>query len=84
MYVVEFWSGIQIGLKLMQLWQKLKLIPSSIAICERGFSKQNTIEGHLCNRLNLKNLDATMWVSLYGFEVDATDWPDIFNIWTNM
>jgi hypothetical protein len=53
---------------LMQLWQKLILIPSSIVICERGFFKQNAIVSHLCNRLNLKTLDALMWVSLCGLK----------------
>ena len=28
----------------MQLWQKLILIPLSIAICERGFSNKNAIK----------------------------------------
>jgi hypothetical protein len=70
--------------KLMQLWQKIILIPSSIAICERGFSKQNAIKSHLRNRLNLKTLDALMRVSLCGLEVDAMDWSTIFNIWRNM
>ena len=44
--------------KLMQIWQKIILIPSSIAICERGLSKQNAMKSHLHNRLNLKTLDA--------------------------
>ena len=52
--------------KLMQLRLKIILIPSSIAICERGFSKQNAIKSHLCTRLNLKTLDALMRVSLCG------------------
>ena len=42
--------------KLMQLWQKIILLPSSISICERGFSKQNAIKSHLRNRLNLRPL----------------------------
>ena len=70
--------------KLMQLWHKVILIPSSIVICEREFSKQNAIKSHLCNKLNLKALDALMQVSLCGLEVDAMDWATIFNIWRNM
>ena len=35
--------------KLVQLWQKIILIPSSRAICKRGFSKQNAIKIHLRN-----------------------------------
>ena len=54
-------------------------MPSSIAICEREFSKQNAIKSHLRNRLNLKTLE----VSLCGLEVDAMDWA-ISNIWRNM
>ena len=59
--------------KFIQLWQKIIFIPSSIAICERGFSKQNAIKSHLGNKLNLKTLDALMQVSLCGLEVDAMD-----------
>ena len=70
--------------KLMQLWQKFILIPSSIVICERGFSKQNAIKTYLHNRLNLKTLDALMHVSLCGLDVDAMDWATIFNNWRNM
>ena len=57
----------------MQLWHKVILIPSSIAICERWFSKQDKIKRHLRNRLNLKTLqvDALIQVSLCGLEVDA-------------
>ena len=35
-------------------------------------------------RLNLKTLDALMWVSLCELEVDAIDWASIFNIWRNI
>ena len=52
--------------------------------CERGFSKQNTFKSDLCNKLNLKTLDALMHVSLYGVEVYAMDWATVFNIWRNM
>jgi hypothetical protein len=68
----------------MQLWQKIILIPSKIAICERGFSKQNASKSHLRNGLNLKTLDALMQVSLCGLEVDAINWAIIFNTWRNM
>jgi hypothetical protein len=70
--------------KLMQLWQKTILIPSSIAICERRYSKQNAIKSHLLNMLNLKTLDAFMRVCLCGLEMDAMDWATIFNIQRNM
>ena len=58
----------------MQLQQQSILIPSSIAICESGFSKQNEIQSHLRNGLNLKTLDALMQDSLCGLEVDVMDW----------
>ena len=70
--------------KLMQLWHKIILIPSRIAICKRGFSKQNAIKSHLCNRLNLKTLNTLLRVSLCGLEVNAMDWATIFNVWRNM
>ena len=70
--------------KFMQLWHEVILIPSSIAICERRFSKQNAIKSHLRNRLNLKTLDALMQVSLCELEEDAMDWSTIFNIWRNL
>ena len=62
-------------LKLIQLWQKVIFIPSSKAICDRGFSKQNAIKNHLCNRLNLKTLDALMRGSLCGLEVQWIGLP---------
>jgi hypothetical protein len=33
--------------QLMQLWQKIIVIPMSIVIREKGFSKQNAIKNHL-------------------------------------
>ena len=66
--------------KLMQLWPKYILIPSSIVICKRGFSKQKAIKSHLRNVLNLKTLDALTHVSLCELEVDAMDWATVFNI----
>jgi hypothetical protein len=60
-YVVAIWNGTQIGLNLCNFGKKYILIPSSIAICERGFSKQNAIKSHLGNRLNLKTLDALIY-----------------------
>ena len=70
--------------KLMQLWQKTRLTPSSIAICERGFSKQDAIKYHMRNRLNLTTLDALMRISLCGLEMDAMDQATIFNVQRNM
>jgi hypothetical protein len=59
---------------LMKIWQKILVIPSSIAICERGFSKQNAIKSHLRTSLKLDTLDALMRVSLCGIELKNVDW----------
>ena len=69
---------------LIKVRQKVILISSSIVFCEQGFSKHNAITSHLHNMLNLKTLDALMQVCFFAFEVDAMDWPTIFNIWRNM
>ena len=59
--------------KLMQLWHKVILNPSSIAICERGFPKQNAIKSHLHNRLNLKTLDA-LYAGLSFWAWNGCNW----------
>ena len=69
--------------KLMKLWQKVILIPSSIAICEE-----------FPNKMQSKATSTIGWTwrplmllcrsSLCGLEVDAMDWATIVNIWTNM
>ena len=47
------------------LAKKIILIPLSIAICVRGFSKRNAIKSHLRNiKLNLKTLETLMRVSI--------------------
>ena len=83
-YVVAIWNNTQIGLNLYNVGIIFLLIPSSVAICERGFSKQNEIKSHLRDKLNLKTCNALMWVSLCGLEMDAMDTATIFNIWRNM
>ena len=42
---------------LMKVLQKLLVIPSIIAICERGFQKQNAIKSHLQASLKLDTLE---------------------------
>ena len=69
----------------LRQWSKMaRLTRNKARQCQRGFSKQNAIKSHLCNRLNLKTLDALMRVSICGLEVYAMDWATIFNIWRNM
>ena len=60
--------------RLMQLGQKIILIPSSTTICKRGFFTPNAIKSHLRSRLNLKTLNAFMLVFRCGLQVDAMDW----------
>jgi hypothetical protein len=65
----------------MSLWQCVLVIPTSIAICEQGFSKQNWVKSGRRTRLNLETLDALMRAFLNGLEVDAMNWNAIYNIW---
>jgi hypothetical protein len=65
----------------MSLWQCVLVIPTSIAICEQGFLKQNWVKSARRTRLNLERLDALMKASLNGLEVDAMNWNAIYNIW---
>lgn len=69
---------------LTRLWQKVLVIPSSIAICERGFSKQNLVKSALRSRLRLNTLDALMRVSLCGIDVGDIDWLAVMQEWRNM
>ena len=63
---------------IMSLWQAILVIPTSIVVCECGFSKQNWIRTERKTRLNLDNLDALMRVSLNGFGVEFLNWNGIF------
>jgi hypothetical protein len=65
----------------MSLWQCVLVIPTSIAICEQGFSKQNWVKSERRTRLNLETLDALMRASLNGLKVDAMIWNAIYDIW---
>jgi len=48
----------------MQLWQKVLVVPSSVAICQRGFSKQKNINSHLQASLKMDTLDVLMQMLL--------------------
>ena len=69
---------------LTKLWQYTLDIPSSIEICERGFSKQNAIKSHVLNHLlatlKLDTLDALMRVSLCGLKL-VIDWREVIDLW---
>ena len=54
-YVVAIWNGIQIGLNLCNFDKKIILIPLSVAISEREFSKKDAIKSHLHNKLKLED-----------------------------
>ena len=66
---------------LMSLWQAILVIPTSTAVCERGFSKQNWVKSERRTCLNLDTLDALMRVSLNSLGVDFMDWNGIFDSW---
>ena len=66
---------------LMSQWQDILVIPTSIVVCERDFSKQNWVKSERRTRLNLDTLDAYMTVSLNGFGVEFMDWNGIFESW---
>jgi hypothetical protein len=55
----------------MQLWQKNLL---SIAICEKGFSKQSVIKSHLWVSLKFDTLDVLIRISLCNIGMDNMDW----------
>ena len=75
-------SSWLIGPTLMSLWQAILVIPTSIIVCERGFSTQNWVKIKNRTRLNLDTLDALMKVSLNGFGVVFMNWKGIFEYWT--
>ena len=57
------------------------MIPTSIVVCERVFSKQNWGTRETRTRLNLDMLDVLMRVGLNGFGVEFMDWNGIFESW---
>ena len=64
----------------MSLWQYVLVIPTSMAICEQGFSKKNWVKSKRRSRL-YSTLDALIRASLNGLEVDAMNWNAIYDIW---
>ena len=56
---------------------KVLVIPSSMAICERDFFKQNLIKSHLKASLKLEKLHALMGISLADnpFNWVGERWP---------
>jgi hypothetical protein len=46
------------------------VIPMNIAICERGFFKQNLIKSHLCISLKLEIIDALMRISCANIPIE--------------
>ena len=61
--------------------QWILVIPVSISICEREFSKQNGVESDPISLLNLGTLDALMRVPLCGLQMENIDWARIFDTW---
>ena len=62
---------------LIKLWRKVLVIPVSIAICERGFSKQNLIKNYLCSNLELVTLDALICISCANIPIENINWNAI-------
>ena len=58
--------------------------PVSSALCERGFSVQNSLKTKVRNRLNLKRLDRNMFIKLVGPDIDYFDFPMAARIFDNM
>ena len=66
----------------MKLWQKIIKNCHTLKyrnLCRGGFSKQNAIKSHLRASLKLDTLDASIWVSLSGREVENMDWRQYFS-----
>ena len=69
----------------MQLWQAILVIPASIAVCERGFSKLNQIKNDDRSRLSLETLDILMFLSLSApHALNEVDWNVIYEEWKQM
>jgi hypothetical protein len=66
---------------LMSLWQAILVIPNSIVVCERGFSKQYWGKRKRRTTLNLDTLDVLTRVSLNGVEVEFMDWNGNLESW---
>ena len=60
--------------KFFALHLLMLVIPTSITICERGFSEQNIARSAFQSCRHLNTLDTWMRVSPCGFSVDDTDW----------
>ena len=50
------------------------MISASIAICERGFSKQNLVKNYLRSSLKLMTLDALMCISCANIPIKNINW----------
>ena len=57
-----------------KLWRKVLVLPASIAICERGFSKQYLIKNYLRSSLKLVTLDALMRISCANIAIENINW----------
>jgi hAT family C-terminal dimerisation region len=70
---------------LMQLWQIILVLPASLAVCERGFSKLNRIKNDDRSRLSLDTLDVLMFLSLSApHALNEVDWNAIYDVWKLM
>jgi hypothetical protein len=73
------WSINWLGL--ISLWRRVMMIPLSIAICEKDFSKQNLIKSPLCTSLKLEILDALTRISCANIPVENINWNAVMLVW---
>jgi len=97
MHIFLFYtSSFVIWSILNKIWQRMIVISSntmrtswkhnSEKVCEHNFLKPNLkpnlVKIEWNRRMKLKILDALMKVSICGKEVEAMNWPSIFDMWS--
>ena len=60
------------------------MIPANIAICKKGFSKQNLIKSYLHSSLKLVTLDALMHISYSNIAIENINWNVVLILWRNL
>ena len=78
-----FQIPINLAILTLQLWlgTDYNFDFASIAIWERGFSKQNRVKSDRRSRLKLETLNALKRVSMCGLLIENIDWARIFDTW---
>ena len=60
------------------------MIPANIAICEKGFSKQDLIKSYLHSSLKLVKLEALMHIVHANIPIENINWNVVFILWKNL